>query len=87
MGKTPKPLWILAVEPLDEWGEIAALEAQGHTVVRAKAEQFCGFTLTEFDLVLGPTCWLMDEQHRKYLDLAIAGARRRRYPPTKKESA
>ena len=55
-------------------------------------EEFNGHEITvanwsEYDLVIGSKSWLMDEQHRKYLDLAIAEARRRRYPPTKKASA
>ena len=79
MGKTPKPLKIMVDPALADWEEIAALKAQGHHVAF--------FPLDQEDLILGPTCWLMDEQHMKYLPLAIAEARRRRYPPTKKESA
>ena len=79
MGHTPKPLKIITIGDLKDWPEIAALDAQGHEII--------AHALTHADLILGPTCWLMDEQHRKYLDLAIAEARRRRYPPTKKASA
>ena len=80
MGKTPKPLTIEIDAAMAEWAEIKALEAQGHTIwIRAWEAQ-------RPDVVLGDHCWLMDEAHRKYLDLAVSEARRRRYPPTKKES-
>ena len=79
MGKTPKPLRILVVDPCIGWEEWNALRMQGHDI------QFSGHG--DYDLIIGGCAWLMDEQHRKYLPLAIAEARRRRYPPTKKESA
>ena len=85
MGKTPKPLRILAVN-LPRWDELTALNAQGHEVYWADENGYMS-NIGAFDLVIGPTCWLMDEAHRKYLPLALAEARRRRYPPTKKESA
>jgi hypothetical protein len=78
MGRSPKPLTILIYGSVYDWEEIRALEAQGHTVK---------WDNSEYDVILGSSCWLMDEQHRKYLPLAISEARRRRYPPTKKESA
>ena len=82
MGRTPKPLSILAIG-LD-WPELESLRAQGHVVSYSPrdvhpAEQAIG-PPANYDIVIGPNCWLMDEQHRKYLDLAIAEARRRRYP-------
>lgn len=40
--------------------------------------------LSKYDLILSSRAWLMDDAHRKYLPLALAEARRRRYP---KESA
>ena len=79
MGKTPKPLRIVVIHPISKWEDFAAFKNQGHDVTE--------FFMEEVDLILGPTCWRMDEQHRKYLDLAISEARRRRYPPTKKEGA
>lgn len=84
MGKTPKPLFIVITDPnVYRWAEIEALMLQGHEIRPVTDFVDC----TKADLILGPTCWLMDEQHRNYLDLAITEARRRRYPPTKKESA
>ena len=76
MGKTPKPLTILAIGL--EWEELDKLVEQGHTVELVNLG-FMG-RLTDFDLILGPTCHRMDEAHRKYLSLAIAEARRVRYP-------
>ena len=78
MGRSPKPLTIIIESPLNEWPEIQALAEQGHTIIHR--------TQDSVDVILGPHAHFMDEQHRKYLDLALAEARRRRYPPTKKES-
>ena len=80
MGKSSKPLNIAIPSSMETWDEIAQLKAQGHLIRVVSDDCDC-------DIVLGPTCWLMDDAHRKYLPLAIAEARRRRYPPTKKESA
>ena len=71
MGRTPKPLTIIVIHPISQWDEIAALKEQGHEIQE--------FFFQGADLILGPTCHLMDEQHRKYLSLALAEARRRRY--------
>jgi len=79
MGRTPKPLTIWVDARMGEWPEIEALRAQGHTL-RLIAN---GWETVDVDLILGPTCWLMDEQHLKYLDLAIKSARARRYPKEK----
>ena len=85
MGKTSKPLLIIRWPPMDKWEELDALKEQGHVV---KWVYDCMLKeLMDADLLLSPRAWLMDESHRKYLPLAIAEARRRRYPPTKKESA
>ena len=82
MGKTSKPLSILAIG-LD-WPELASLQAQGHDVSYSPRdvhpdEQAIG-PPANYDVVLGPTCWRMDEAHRKYLPLVLAAARKRRYP-------
>mgnify|MGYP001591995974 CR=1 FL=1 len=77
VGKTPKPLYILVVG-LDRWEELDALTAQGHIIDHDSMP--LTIPLGQHDLTLGPTCWLMDDAHRKYLDLAIASARKRRYP-------
>ena len=81
MGRSSKPLTIEVDATMAERTEIKALEAQGHTIwVRAWEAQ-------RPDVVLGDHCWRMDEQHRKYLDLAISEARRRRYPTKDKEAS
>ena len=72
VGKTPKPLRILLHPALAAWPEIQALRDQGHTVEPWSPEGY--------DLLLGPTCWRMDEGHRKYLTLAIRAGRGQRYP-------
>ena len=80
MGRSSKPLTIKVHAAMMEWPEIQALADQGHVIATDPAVDEC-------DIILGPNAHLMDEAHRKYLDLAISEARRRRYPPTKKESA
>ena len=77
MGKTPKPLRITVDPSIANWEELQALREQGHQIVVNPLDQE--------DVILGPTCWLMDEQHRKYLPLALAAARARRYPKEKGE--
>ena len=71
MGKTPasKRLVIEVYPPTSEWPEMAELEAKGHYVRRRE------ITEPAPDLVLGPTCWRMDEPLRKYLDTAVKEAR------------
>ena len=77
MGKSPKPLKILVTDPyMGEWKEIDALAQQGHTI-----DAYPGDTnLDQYDLVLGPRCWRMDDDLRPFLDLAIKEARARAYP-------
>ena len=80
MGKTPKPLRILCV---GIWGdEFVKLADQGHQVDDANTLVFDDgrAEFSDYDLILGPTCHRMDEAHRRYLSLAIAEARRVRYP-------
>lgn len=77
MGRTSKPLKIVALGGLEEWDEVKALAAQGHEVVSLPDH----VDLEDADVILGPTCHRMDELHRPYLKLAIEEARRRRYPP------
>ncbi len=83
MGRTPKPLCIIVLAPCNGWEEIRAYVEQGHEIIA-----FPDITDWEkADLILSDRAWFMDEAHRKYLDLAVSEARRRRYPPTKKEGA
>ena len=74
MGRTPKPLRIRVDTAMLTWPEIVALADQGHEIIE---DAFTG------DLHLGATCWRMDTQHRKYVPLAIAAARKQRYPREK----
>ena len=76
MGKSPKPLRIVLDSTLANWEEFEKLKAQGHEVIVAGEDQLT-------DLVLAPTAWRMDPQHRKYLPLAIAAGRAKRYPKEK----
>ena len=79
MGTTPKPLRLLVDASMAGWEELAAMEAQGHTVVVMDMEG-----AWKPDVILGPRCWRMDGEHRKYLELAIKEARSVRYPKGKK---
>ena len=81
MGKSQKPLTILC---LGIWGdEFVALQDKGHMIDHNEPTR----PVMEYDLVFGPYCWMLTPEHMKYLPLALTEARRRRYPPTKKESA
>lgn len=80
MGKSQKPLDIYVCggpKGLEHWIEFQKLVEQGHNVI-------INDDVAEYDLILGPTCWLMDEKHRKYLPLALAEARKKRYPKEEK---
>jgi len=70
MGKTSKPTKILVHPSLLEWDEIKDLQAQGHQVQ--------AYDMDEFDLILGPQCWNMDESLKpNLLSLALPAARKR----------
>lgn len=73
MGKSPKTLRFVIDPSLADWEEWEKLRAQGHEVVVAGEGQLA-------DLTLAPTAWRMDSAHRKYLPLAIAAGRKKRYP-------
>jgi len=66
MGQSPKSkrLNILAIN-LD-WDELKELENMGHAVAYEQAA---------WDLILGPNCWRMTPELRRYLPLAIKNAR------------
>ena len=74
MGRTSKPLTILALPPTDQWAEVEALAAQGHTIHTVWA---VGVT---YDIIIGERCHRMSEHERKWLKNAILEARRRKYP-------
>ena len=76
MGKTPanKRLVIVAYPPVSEWPELKELADKGHEVRYELGEY------SNADLILGPNCWRMTEELRKYLPLAIKNARQERKP-------
>ena len=77
MGKTPasKRLRVLVFPPLDMWGEITELREKGHEIYTWGQSGSELFDAQEWDLVLGPKAWRMDEPLRKYLDTAVKEAR------------
>jgi hypothetical protein len=84
VAKAPKLLTLVVLPPADEWPEVAKLAAQGHRILSlAEAESI---PLTEIDGFLGPLCWRLGEQHRKYLPVAVQALRRIKYPPKKGEA-
>ena len=85
MGTAPKRLVILVLPPLETWPEVETLRAQGHTIFSLASYITSADTAPRLDLILGPEAWRMTEAHRKYLPLAIAAARRLKYPPKKGE--
>ena len=50
---------------------------QGRLVYEAKI-------LLDADVVLGPNCWLMDRDHKKYLNICLKAARLKKYGSSKK---
>ena len=78
MGKTQKPLTILFTDPtMLEWPEIITLKEQGH-VIGTWADLFQK-SLTNPDLITGPTCWRMSQELRPYLSASIKGAQALKY--------
>lgn len=81
MGRSQKPLRIFVDSSMLDWPEVQQLIIQGHDI---NHNDMVG---AGFDIILGPTCWLMDDAHRKYLPLALAEARKRRYPKESREQS
>ena len=82
MGKSPKTLTILCHPDLALWPEVQKLSEQGHAIVLGPLARV-GDENIEPDLILHPHAWRMDHAHRKYLSLAIAAGRAKRYPKEK----
>lgn len=80
MGRYPKPLTILCHPDIAAWAEVQKLAEQGHRVIATSSWFEDGMDAEEPDLILHPLAWRMDTQHRKYLPLAVAAARKKRYP-------
>lgn len=82
MGKTPKPLKIVAFGGIQDWPELVKLKEQSHEIVTAPDAH----DLETADLVIGPTAHRMSEDERPWLSEAIIEARRRRYGTDKVSS-
>lgn len=77
MGTTPKKLDILLTDQeMIDWPEVQELASKGHLIKVAEFE-------VKPDVILGPQCWRMGKDARKYFKLAIDEARKVRYPNTK----
>ena len=83
MGKSQKPLTILCHPDIAAWEEVQKLAEQGHRVLATTSWFENGIDDEGPDLILHPLAWRMDTQHRKYLPLAIAAGRAKRYPKEK----
>ena len=90
IGKTNKPLTIVALPPVSEWEELEKLEGQGHQVIRlvrttqgfqsnVEAHADLISLILDADVILGDRAWRMDKDLRRYLALAIKSARVLRY--------
>ena len=87
MGKTSKPLSIIAIGECALWDEeLDALEKQGHHIVRVinrmsdEVDPIVNSNeLLDADIILGPKAWRMDDLTRKYLGVALKEARMLRY--------
>ena len=86
MGKTTKPLTIIITDPaIGKWGEWDALKTKGHRVGVLQDLKSGSCQVDKVDLWVGPGCWCLDGQHRKYLPLAIAAARKAKFPLRSKD--
>jgi hypothetical protein len=88
VGKSPKPLSIMVTdEAMLAWPEVVALKEQGHLVAAFKDTMLSNVrSVEDWDIIMGPNAWLMDDMHREYLPLAIKAARAVRYPKKEKKS-
>ena len=66
MGKSPKPLNILAHPSLRE--ALAPLEVKGHTI---HYMDWADVRPLAYDIILGPTCRKMNENLVKYIEIAV----------------
>jgi len=80
VGKTSKPITIVAIGDVALWEELEKLKSQGHKIISLPSPDVpLESVIEEADVVLGPNCWRMDPAHRDYLPLAIKEARMLRY--------
>ena len=82
MAKAKKTLAILVHPYLADWYEWDDYAKKGFTV-HISDPRATLLELDEYDIIIGPTCWNMDDSMRPFLELAIKEAQKRRYPPTK----
>ena len=81
-GKTRTPLKILTVG-LPDWPIFQEYRDKGHIVHSSSRSVDL---LTEYDLILGPTCWRMDETLKGFIDLAIQQSQRAKPKPVAKKT-
>ena len=80
MGKTSKPLRILVTRAeMLAWPEVVKMVEQQHQV---SGPVYPG---EPFDVILGPECWRMTEQHRPFWQVMVDSVRKWRYPKEKAE--
>lgn len=86
MGKAPKRITILVHPEIAAWEEVQKLSDQGHTIYSTTGD-LSDLSPEDLrpDLILHPNAWRMDAAHRKYLPLAVAAGRAKRYPKEKPE--
>lgn len=83
MGKSPKPLYIVAGDPCLGWEELAKLAKQGHTV---KDLMDTDIDWGSVDVILDRRAWRMTNAHKTYLTLAIKEARMLKYDTYEKRA-
>jgi len=74
--KTNSPLNIVVTSELYETPEVKELIAHGHHVAVLGENPFP--YPERIDLVLGDSCWYMNKELLKYLDIALKSARKRK---------
>lgn len=84
MGKTPKPISIWVPDGWERKPEIKALADKGHSITYGSPDT-SGVSPGDFDLIIGPNCWRMDDTMLRYLNLAITAARAVKYPRKDKD--
>ena len=77
MGKTSRPLYVVVGGEIADWDEWQVLREKNNTVVILGSPEV---DWTKVDVVFSPRAWRMDSSLRVYLDMAITGARKARYP-------
>lgn len=84
MGRTPKPLTILALDGVEQWPEWESLKAQGHRVVTTQDLRINTVSFDDLDGIVGPKCWRMTTPLRKHLPVCVQAMRKLKYPKEEK---